>query len=63
MENIGAKDLFENHSIHLIIGMGYDISQKESAELMKEVTDLKGLTKCDESRLMGIERKIVTPIA
>jgi len=61
MENIDAEDLYKNNLVHLNIGVGHDVSIKELAELIKEITGFKGLINYDDEGLVGMERKLVDP--
>lgn len=59
IENIDAKDLYENGISHLNIGTGKDLSINELAELIADVTGFKGNIVHDTSKPDGTPRKLM----
>ena len=59
MENINAKDLYENGITHLNVGSGKDISISNLAELVAEITEFNGKIVYDSSKPDGTPRKLM----
>lgn len=59
MENINAKDLYENGITHLNAGTGKDISISDLAKLIAEITEFKGKIVYDSSKPDGTPRKLM----
>jgi len=59
MENIEAKDLYENGITHLNVGSGKDISISDLAKLIAEITDFNGKILYDSSKPDGTPRKLM----
>ena len=59
MENINAKDLYENGITHLNAGTGKDISISDLANLIAEITEFKGKIVYDSSKPDGTPRKLM----
>ena len=59
MENIDAKDLYENGITHLNIGSGKDISISDLAKLVAEITGFNGKIEYDSSKPDGTPRKLM----
>lgn len=59
MENINAKDLYENGITHLNAGTGKDISISDLAKLIAEITEFKGKIVYDSSKPDGTTRKLM----
>ena len=59
MENVEAKDLYENGISHLNIGTGKDISIIDLAKLIASIIDYEGDIICDSSKPDGTPRKLM----
>lgn len=59
MENIDAKDLFENGITHLNVGIGKDISISDLAKLIAEISGFNGNIVYDSSKPDGTPRKLM----
>ena len=59
MENINAKDLYENSITHLNVGSGKDISIADLAKLISEITGFDGKIIYDSSKPDGTPRKLL----
>ncbi len=59
MENINAKDLYENGITHLNAGTGKDISISDLAKLVAEITGFNGKIIYDSSKPDGTPRKLM----
>ena len=59
MENIEAKDLYENGITHLNVGSGKDISISDLASLIAEITEFDGEIVYDSSKPDGTPRKLM----
>jgi GDP-L-fucose synthase len=59
LENINAKDLYENGISHLNIGSGEDLSIIELANLIADITGFKGNIKYDSTKPDGTPRKLM----
>ena len=59
MENIEAKDLYENGITHLNVGSGKDISISDLAKLIAEMTQFNGKILYDSSKPDGTPRKLM----
>ena len=59
MENTDAKDLYENGITHLNIGTGEDLSIKDLATLVKEITGYQGNIIFDTTKPDGTPRKLM----
>ncbi len=59
MENTDAKDLYENGITHLNIGTGEDLSIKDLATLVKEITGYQGNIIFDATKPDGTPRKLM----
>ena len=59
MNKINAKDLYEQELTHINIGTGEDLSIRELAALIKEVTGFEGEIKYDTSKPDGTPRKLL----
>ena len=59
MENIDAKDLYENGITHLNIGTGKDISISDLAKLISEISGFNGNIVYDSSKPDGTPRKLM----
>ena len=63
MENIDAKDLYENGITHLNVGTGKDISISDLAKLIAEISGFNGNIVYDSSKPDGTPRKLMDVIA
>jgi GDP-L-fucose synthase len=59
LENIGAKDLYENGISQINIGTGEDLTIKELAELVADIIGFKGRIAFDKSKPDGTPRKLM----
>ncbi len=59
MENIEAKDLYENGITHLNVGSGKDISISDLANLVAEITGFNGKIVYDSTKPDGTPRKLM----
>jgi len=59
MENIDAKDLYENGITHLNVGTGKDISISDLAKLIAEISGFNGNIIYDSSKPDGTPRKLM----
>jgi GDP-L-fucose synthase len=59
MENIEAKDLYENGITHLNVGSGKDISISDIAKLVATITEFNGKIVYDSSKPDGTPRKLL----
>ncbi len=59
LENIDAKDLYENGITHLNVGTGEDLMISELATLIAQITGFKGKIEYDTSKPDGTPRKIM----
>ena len=59
MENVEAKDIYENGISHLNIGTGKDISIIELAKLISSIINYEGEIICDSSKPDGTPRKLL----
>ena len=59
MENINAKDIYENGITHLNVGSGKDISIADLAKLIAEITGFEGKIIYDSSKPDGTPRKLL----
>ncbi len=59
MENVEAKDIYENEISHLNIGIGKDISIIDLAKLISNIIDYEGDIVCDSSKPDGTPRKLL----
>jgi len=59
MENINAKDLYENGITHLNVGTGKDISISDLAKLIAEISGFNGNIVYDSSKPDGTPRKLM----
>lgn len=59
MENVNAKDLYENGISHLNIGTGKDLTILELAKLVAEIIGFKGKIVHDSSKPDGTPRKLL----
>ncbi|HCY76517.1 MAG TPA: GDP-fucose synthetase [Ignavibacteriales bacterium] len=59
MENIEAKDLYDNGITHLNVGTGKDISISDLAKLIAEITGFDGKIVYDSSKPDGTPRKLM----
>lgn len=59
LENVNAKDLYEEGISQINIGTGEDISIAELAGLVKNITGFKGNIKYDSSKPDGTPRKLM----
>lgn len=59
MENIDAKDLYDNRITHLNVGTGKDISISDLAKLIAEITGFEGSIVYDSSKPDGTPRKLM----
>ena len=59
MQNINAKDLYENNLTHINVGTGEDLSISELVDVIAEVVDYKGEIKYDSSKPDGTPRKLM----
>ncbi|MBZ0200322.1 MAG: GDP-L-fucose synthase [Ignavibacteriaceae bacterium] len=59
LENVDAKDLYENGISQINIGTGEDLTIKELADLIAEVVGYKGDVKYDSSKPDGTPRKLM----
>jgi GDP-L-fucose synthase len=59
MENIEAKDIYENKITHLNVGSGKDISISNLAKFISEITEFKGEIVYDSSKPDGTPRKLM----
>jgi len=59
MENINAKELYENGITHLNVGTGKDITISDLAKLISEIIDFKGKIEYDTSKPDGTPRKLM----
>jgi len=59
MENVNAKDLYENGISHLNIGIGKDLTILELAKLVAEIIGFKGKIVHDSSKPDGTPRKLL----
>ena len=59
MENINAKDLYENGISQLNIGTGEDLSISELADMIAGITGFKGEIEYDSSKPDGTPRKLM----
>jgi GDP-L-fucose synthase len=59
MENIEAKDLYENGITHLNVGSGKDITIADLAKLISEIIGFNGKIEYDSSKPDGTPRKLM----
>jgi GDP-L-fucose synthase len=59
MENIEAKDLYENGITHLNVGSGKDITIADLAKLISEIIGFKGKIEYDSTKPDGTPRKLM----
>lgn len=59
MENIEARDLYDNGITHLNVGTGKDISISDLAKLVAEITGFEGKIVYDSSKPDGTPRKLM----
>lgn len=59
MENVEAKDIYDNGISHLNIGTGKDISIIDLAKLISGIIDYEGEIICDSSKPNGTPRKLM----
>jgi GDP-L-fucose synthase len=59
MENIEAKDLYENGITHLNVGSGKDISIADLAKLISEIIGFNGKIEYDSTKPDGTPRKLM----
>ena len=59
LENIEAKDLYENGITHLNVGTGEDLMISELATLVAQITGFKGKIEYDTTKPDGTPRKIM----
>lgn len=59
LENIDAKDLYENGITHLNVGTGEDLMISELATLIAQITGFKGKIEYDTTKPDGTPRKIM----
>jgi GDP-L-fucose synthase len=59
MENIEAKDLYENGITHLNVGSGKDIAIADLAKLISEVVGFNGKIEYDSTKPDGTPRKLM----
>jgi GDP-L-fucose synthase len=59
MENVSAKDLYENNITHLNIGSGKDILISDLAKLIADITEFKGKIIFDKTKPDGTPRKLL----
>lgn len=59
LENVDAKDLYENGISQINIGTGEDLTIKELADLIAEVVGYKGAVKYDSCKPDGTPRKLM----
>lgn len=59
MENVNAKDLYENGISHLNIGTGKDLTILELAKLVAKIIGFKGKIALDSSKPDGTPRKLL----
>ncbi len=59
MENVEAKDLYENGISHINVGTGEDLTIDELAKLISKITGFKGDIIYDSSKPDGTPRKIM----
>lgn len=59
LENINAKDLYENGISHINIGTGEDLTIAELADVIKNITGYKGKIKYNSTKPDGTPRKLM----
>ena len=59
MENIEAKDLYENGITHLNVGSGKDIAIEDLAKLISEIIGFNGKIEFDSTKPDGTPRKLM----
>lgn len=59
MENINAKDLYENGITHLNVGTGKDITISDLANMISEIVGYKGKIEYDTTKPDGTPRKLM----
>ena len=59
MENIEAKDLYENGITHLNVGSGKDITIADLAKLISEIVGFNGKIEYDSTKPDGTPRKLM----
>ena len=59
MENIDAKDLYENGITHLNVGSGKDITIADLAKLISEIIGFNGKIEYDSTKPDGTPRKLM----
>lgn len=59
MENVNAKDLYDNGISHLNIGTGKDLTILELAKLISDITGYKGKIVNDSTKPDGTPRKLL----
>lgn len=59
MENINAKDLYDDGITHLNVGSGKDLSISDLAKLIAEIVEFKGIIEYDSSKPDGTPRKLM----
>ena len=59
MENIEAKDLYENGITHLNVGSGKDIAISDLAKLISEIVGFNGKIEYDSTKPDGTPRKLM----
>ena len=59
MENVEAKNIYENRISHLNVGTGKDISIIDLAKLIAGIIDYEGEIICDSSKPDGTPRKLL----
>jgi len=59
LENVNAKDLYENGISQINIGTGEDLTIAELADIIKNITGYKGKIKYDSTKPDGTPRKLM----
>ncbi len=59
IENVEAKDLYENGISHINVGTGEDLTIAELADLIKDVVEFKGKIEYDSTKPDGTPRKLM----
>ena len=59
MENVNAKDLYENGIAHINIGCGEDLTIKELVEIVKDIIGFNGEIIFDTTKPDGTPRKLL----
>ena len=59
LENVDAKDIYDNGISHINVGTGEDLTITELAGLIAEITGFNGIITYDDSKPDGTPRKLM----